>query len=157
MITRSTTLFCNNAVRPNEGNDSRIEDRASLPNQNRTIQWLQSIFEMKYIKKMRPKIQNFPLRVRHSLLSLARYRNSRESLDINDEIDFCVLLKCETSWLAGWFEAVVSMWIMDDLSWHLRYYNYSFLVYIMFGVFLVGFYVTIYCTRMPTNRFPNLR
>ena len=43
-----------------------------------------------------------------------------------------------------------------DISWHLRYYDYSFLAYVGFCVAIVLFYVLVYCLRVPINRVPNL-
>jgi len=38
----------------------------------------------------------------------------------------------------------------------LRYYNYSFLLYVIVSAFLVGFYVFVYCVKVPVNRVPRL-
>ncbi len=43
-----------------------------------------------------------------------------------------------------------------DISWHLRYYEYSFLIYVGLCVVVVLAYVLIYCFKVPVNRVPNL-
>ena len=43
-----------------------------------------------------------------------------------------------------------------NISWHLRYNEYSFLFYVSFCVLVVLFYVLLYCLRVPINRVPNL-
>jgi len=42
------------------------------------------------------------------------------------------------------------------VSWHLRYYNYSFLIYVALSAAVVGFYVLVYCLKVPVNRVPRL-
>ena len=44
----------------------------------------------------------------------------------------------------------------SDISWHLRYYEISFLFYVGFSVIIVGFYALVYCLKMPANRIPHL-
>ena len=44
----------------------------------------------------------------------------------------------------------------SDISWHLRYYEISFLFYVGFSVIIVGFYALVYCLKMPANRIPRL-
>ena len=46
---------------------------------------------------------------------------------------------------------------LPDDSWHLRYYEYSYLFYITFTACFVAFYILIYCIKVPTRRFTNLR
>ena len=46
---------------------------------------------------------------------------------------------------------------LPDDSWHLRYYEYSYLFYITFTACFVAFYILIYCVKVPTRRFTNLK
>ena len=46
---------------------------------------------------------------------------------------------------------------LPDDSWHLRYYEYSYLFYITFTACFVAFYILIYCIKVPTRRFTNLK
>ena len=46
---------------------------------------------------------------------------------------------------------------MEDVSWHIRYYEYSFLFYIAFSAAVISIYVAVYCVKMPVNKIPNLQ
>ena len=46
---------------------------------------------------------------------------------------------------------------LKDDPWHLKYYEYSYLYYIGFATIVVAFFVVIYCVKVPTRRFPNLK
>ena len=50
-----------------------------------------------------------------------------------------------------------SMMGLPDASWHLRYFEYSYLFYIAFTFSIVAFYVLVYCLKVPTRRFTNLK
>ena len=45
---------------------------------------------------------------------------------------------------------------MQDISWHLRYYEYSFMFYISFSAGIVFIYIMIYCLKVPAQQIPNL-
>ncbi len=47
--------------------------------------------------------------------------------------------------------------VLEDMSWHLKYYEYSFMYYIGGCFGLVMFYVLLYCFKVPVNRIPNLQ
>ncbi len=46
--------------------------------------------------------------------------------------------------------------MQGDPSWHLRYYDFSFLIYVSACLVVVLFYVAVYCLRVPVNRIPDL-
>ncbi len=46
---------------------------------------------------------------------------------------------------------------LKDDSWHIKYFEYSYLFYIAFAALVVAFFVAIYCLKVPTRRFPNLQ
>ena len=46
---------------------------------------------------------------------------------------------------------------LPEESWHVRYFEYSYLFYVIFGFGIVAFYVLVYCLKVPTRRFTNLK
>ena len=46
---------------------------------------------------------------------------------------------------------------LPDDSWHLKYYESSYLYYILFTACIVAFYIGVYCLKVPTRRFTNLK
>ena len=52
---------------------------------------------------------------------------------------------------------VCSIMGLPDDSWHLKYYEQSYLFYILFTTCVIAFYVAVYCLKTPTRRFTNLR
>lgn len=44
----------------------------------------------------------------------------------------------------------------DQESWHLRYFDYSFFIYITFAVLIITVYLLFYCVRTPTQKIRNL-
>ena len=44
-----------------------------------------------------------------------------------------------------------------DISWHLKYYESSFLIYVTFAALIVSFYAIFYCIKVPAQRIPDLR
>ena len=43
------------------------------------------------------------------------------------------------------------------MSWHLRYYEYSYMYYIVGSAVLCLTYTIIYCVKMPVNKIKNLK
>ena len=43
------------------------------------------------------------------------------------------------------------------MSWHLRYYEYSYMYYILGSAALCLAYTVIYCVKMPVNKIKNLK
>ena len=41
---------------------------------------------------------------------------------------------------------------LSTVSWHLRYYDFSFLIYMTLCLVLIGAYLTIYCLKTPTDK-----
>jgi hypothetical protein len=46
---------------------------------------------------------------------------------------------------------------LEDMSWHIKYFELSFMYYICGAAALVAFYLMIYCLKMPIHKIPNLR
>ena len=53
--------------------------------------------------------------------------------------------------------AIWSIMGLPEESWHVRYFEYSYLFYVIFGFGIVAFYVLVYCMKVPTRRFTNLK
>ena len=53
--------------------------------------------------------------------------------------------------------AIWSIMGLPEESWHVRYFEYSYLFYVIFGFGIVAFYVLVYCLKVPTRRFTNLK
>ena len=47
--------------------------------------------------------------------------------------------------------------VLEEMSWHLRYYEYSYMYYIVGSMALCLTYTIIYCVKMPVNKIKNLR
>ena len=47
--------------------------------------------------------------------------------------------------------------VLEDMSWHLRYYEYSYMYYIVGSAVLCLTYTIIYCVKMPVNKIKNLK
>ena len=47
--------------------------------------------------------------------------------------------------------------VLEDMSWHLRYYEYSYMYYIVGSAALCLAYAVIYCVKMPVNKIKNLK
>ena len=46
---------------------------------------------------------------------------------------------------------------LDVVSWHMRYYETSFLIYVWFAAFIVALYAVFYCLKVPAHRIPDLK
>ena len=47
--------------------------------------------------------------------------------------------------------------VLEEMSWHLRYYEFSYMYYIVGSAVLCLTYTIIYCIKMPVNKIKNLK
>ena len=56
-----------------------------------------------------------------------------------------------------WADKQTLEMVLEDMSWHLRYYEYSYMYYILGSAALCLAYTVIYCVKMPVNKIKNLK